>query len=62
MNSPRLSALLTIASCKPRLGTAHFSIKLASWWTGMGSACVVILQFNLVLLQWTWKTLKREAK
>ena len=61
MNSPRLSALLTIASCKPRLGTAHLSIKLASWWTGMGSACVV-LHFKLVLLQWTWKTRKREAK
>lgn len=36
------------------MGTAHFSIKLASWWTGMGIACVV-LQFKLVFLQWTWK-------
>ena len=61
MNSPRLSALLTIASCKPRMGTAHFSIKLVSWWTGMGSACVV-LQFKLVLLQWTWKVCKCKAK
>lgn len=43
------------------MGTAHFSIKLASWWTGMGIACVV-LQFKLVFLQWTWKTRKREAK
>ena len=61
MNLPWLHSLLTIASCKPRMGTVHFSIKLASWWTGMGSACVV-LQFKLVLLQWTWKTRKHEAK
>lgn len=61
MNLPWLGALLTIASCKPGMGTTRFGIKLASWWTGMGSAGV-ILQFKLVSLQWTWKVCKREAK
>ena len=61
MNLPWLSALLTIASCKPGMGTTHVGIKLASWWTRMGSARV-IPQFNFVSLQWTWKTCKHETK
>lgn len=63
MNLPWLSALLTIASCKPGMGTTHVGIKWASWWTGMGSAIIiVILQFNFVSLQWTWKTIHVNMK